>query len=173
MGGSNHGVSRDKVVGLPQVVRVQQHQAYEGPEYDHKPDHIFNGVISVERNLVRISVHTEGVVSTSRVQEENVKPSHSRYQEWDQEVKSEKAGQGRVVDSEPPSESRHQVWAKVGESGEEVGDNRRTSEPHLPSGEHVTQESGRHNKDKEQHPGHPGFNIHVTPIVETATYMAI
>ena len=116
MGGSNHGVSRDKVVGLPQVVRVQQHQAYEGPEYDHKPDHIFNGVISVERDLVRISVHTEGVVSTRRVQEENVKASHSRYQEWDQEVKSEKAGQGRVVDSEPPSESRHQVWAKVGES---------------------------------------------------------
>ena len=173
MGWSNHGVSSDKVVGLPQVVRVQQHQAYEGPEYDHKPDHIFNGVISVERNLVRISVHTEGVVSAGRVQEENMKASHSRYQERDQEVKSEKAGQGRVVDSEPPSESRHQVWAKVGESGEEVCDNRRTSEPHLPSGEHVTQESGRHNKDKEQHPGHPGFNIHVTPIVETATYMAI
>lgn len=145
MGGSNHGVGRDKVVWLPQVVGVQQHQAYEGPEYDHKPDHIFNGVISVERNLVRISVHTEGVVSTRRVQEENVKASHSRYQEGDQEVKSEKAGQGRVVDSEPPSESRHQVRAKVGESGEEVCDNRRTSEPHLPSGEHVTQESGSHN----------------------------
>ena len=173
MRGSNHGVGGDKVVRLPQVVRVQQHQAYEGPEYDHKPDHIFDGVISVERNLVRISVHPEGVVSTSRVQEENVKACHSRYQEWDQEVKSEKAGQRRVVDSEPPSESRHQVWAKVGESGEEVCDNRRTSEPHLPSGEHVTQESGRHNKDEEQHPSHPGFNIHITPVVETASYMAI
>ena len=173
MGWCNHGVSRDKVVGLSQVVRVQQHQAYEGPEYDHKPDHIFNGVISVERNLVRISVHTEGVVATSRVQEENVKAGHSRDQEWDQEVKSEKAGQGRVVDREPPSESRHQVRAKVWESREEVCDHRRPSEPHLPSGEHVTQESGRHNKDKEQHPGHPGFNVHVTPIVETASYMAI
>jgi len=87
VGGSNHGVSRDKVVGLPQVVRVQQHQAYEGTEYDHKPDHIFNGVISVERNLVGVSIHSEGVVSASRVQEENMKASHSRYQEWDQEVK--------------------------------------------------------------------------------------
>ena len=127
----------------------------------------------MERNLVRISVHTERVVATGCVQEENMKASHSRYQERDQEVKSEKAGQGRVVNSEPTSESRHQVWAKVGESGKEVCDNRRTSEPHLPSGEHVTQESGRYNKDKEQHPGHPGFNIHVTPIVESATYMAI
>ena len=138
MGGRNHGISRDKVVGLPQVVRVQQHQAHEGTEYDHKPDHIFNGVISVERNLVRISVHTEGVVSASRVEEENMKACHSCYQEGDQEVECEKASQGRVVDSEPPSESRHQVGAKVGESGEEVCDNRRTPEPHLPSGEHVT-----------------------------------
>ena len=138
MGGGDHGVSRNKVVWLPQVVRVQQHQTYEGPEYDHKPDHVFNGVISVERDLIRISIHTERVVTARRVQEENMQASHSRDQEWDQEVKSEKAGQGRVVDSEPPSESRHQVWAKVGESGEEVGDNRRTSEPHLPPGKHVT-----------------------------------
>jgi len=116
VGGSNHGVSRNKVVGLPQVVRVQQHQAHEGAEYDHKPDHIFNGVISVERDLVRISIHTEGVVSAGRVQEENMQAGHRRDEERYEEVKSEKSGQGRVVHGEPPSESRHQVWAKVGES---------------------------------------------------------
>jgi len=102
VGRGDYGVSRDKVVGLAQVVRFQQHQEYEGTEYNHKTDHIFNGVISVERNLVSISVHAQGVVSARRVQEEDMHTGHSCYHERDQEVKSEKAGQSRVVHCEPP-----------------------------------------------------------------------
>lgn len=171
--GRHHGICRNKVVRLPQVVGVEQHQAQQGPEYDHEPDEVFNGVIPVKGDLVGITVHAKRIVPARSVQEENVKADHKDHHEGDQEVKSKKAGQGRVADREAPPEPRHQVRAHVGEGGKEVRDNRSPSEPHLPPREHVAQEGGRHYENKEQNPSHPRFNIHVPAVVDPAADMGV
>jgi len=61
----------------------------------------------VERNLIGIPVHAEGVVPACRMQEEDMQSGHSRDEKGDEEVESEKASQSRVVHGEPPPEPGH------------------------------------------------------------------
>ena len=67
MGRSHYGVGRNKIIGLPEVVRVEERETQKGAEYNHETYYVFNRVVSMKRNFIRVTVNPERVVTARGV----------------------------------------------------------------------------------------------------------
>lgn len=68
----HYGVCRDKIIRLPQVVGIEQHETHESAKHHDKAHYILDRVVSVEGDLIRIPVYSERIVSARGMQQEDV-----------------------------------------------------------------------------------------------------
>ncbi len=90
--------------------------------------------------------------------------------EGQQIMQAEEAVERRVIDAESAPQPGDDGFTDERNGGEQVGDDGRTPVGHLPPGQHVAHESGRHHQQQENHADDPQqlARILVRTVVEPA-----
>ena len=111
----------------------------------------------VERYGVGLALHRNArrVVVPGDVQRPDVEDHHASDHERQQVVQREEAVQRRVVHREAAPQPLHDRRPDQGDRGEEVGDDRRAPERHLPPRQDVAHEGGGHHQDEDDDAEHP------------------
>ena len=135
-----------------QVGGEEDDGAEDGEEDDHADD-VLHRVIGMEGDAVEgdavgvflgLDLDAVRVVGTDLVQGDDVDEDQGREQEGQQEVEGKETVQGGVGDDIVAAHPDREVFTDARNGGEEVDDDLGTPVRHLPPGQQVAKEGGRH-----------------------------
>ena len=145
------GIGRNVIVGMAEIVRDVEHEPGKDDAEQADEEGVLDGRIGRERDGVLLGLRLDAgrVVLPDHVQRPDVQHDHAGDDERQQVVQRIEAVQRRIADRVTAPQPGDDGVADHRDRREQVGDDGRRPEAHLPPRQHVAHEAGHHHQQEQ------------------------